>query len=124
MTKEFYNELLDKRLITDTKMSFEYIQENNIPLCEIITIPAVLQEILKNYEQVDMKEDTIDSPISVINETSDLENTPVVEPVVEPTVEPVVEPAVEPVVEPVVEAKEEIVVDEPEEEEKPKNKKN
>ena len=76
MTKELYNELVHKGLITDNKMTLEYIEKYNLTLEDIITIPAILEMLLSN------------APASV-NET------PVVEEVSTPELTPVVEPVVE-----------------------------
>ena len=108
MTKELYNELVKKGLITDTKMSFEYINKYNLTLEDIITIPAILEMLTKGP----VVEETVETVVeeTVVEETVE---TVVEETVVEETVETVVEETVveETVVE---ESKEEIVVDEPE----------
>ena len=111
MTKELYNELVKKGLITDTKMTLEYINAHKLELKDIITVPAILATYLKK-EEVNCE----------IVENNVVET--VIEPVVETVVEETVEPVVETVVETVEEVKEEIVVDEPVKEEKPKAKKN
>ena len=85
MTRELFNKLVEMKLITDTQMSFDYINKYNLTLKDIITIPAILEMLTEK---------------PVVEET-----------VVEETVETVVEETVETVVE--EEAKEEIVVDEP-----------
>ena len=100
MTKELYNELVKKGLITNTSMTFDYINEYNLTLKDIITIPAVLEMLVS------------DTP-EIVDETPvvDEEPTPVVEPIVEeaPVVEPVVdEIVIEEVVESEVPAEEEI----------------
>lgn len=90
MTRELFNKLVEMKLITDTQMSFDYINKYNLTLKDIITIPAILE---------------------MLTEKPVVEETVVEETVVEETVETVVEETVETVVE--EEAKEEIVVDEP-----------
>ena len=97
MTRELFNKLVEMKLITDTQMSFDYINKYNLTLKDIITIPAILE---------------------MLTEKPVVEETVVEETVVEETVETVVEETVveETVVEEIVveeEAKEEIVVDEP-----------
>ena len=97
MTRELFNKLVEMKLITDTQMSFDYINKYNLTLKDIITIPAILE---------------------MLTEKPVVEETVVEETVVEETVETVVEETVveETVVEETVveeEAKEEIVVDEP-----------
>ena len=95
MTRELFNKLVEMKLITDTQMSFDYINKYNLTLKDIITIPAILEMLTEK---------------PVVEETV-VEETVVEETVVEETVETVVEETVETVVE--EEAKEEIVVDEP-----------
>ena len=51
MTKELYDELMDKRVITDTKMTLEYINENKLKLEDIITVPAILATYLGKEEK-------------------------------------------------------------------------
>lgn len=53
MTQEVYNELVDKRLITDTKMTLKYINDHNIKLENIITVPAILAMYLGKEEIVE-----------------------------------------------------------------------
>ena len=53
MTKELYNELMDKRVITDTKMTLDYINENKLKLEDIITVPAILAMYLGKEEIVE-----------------------------------------------------------------------
>jgi hypothetical protein len=106
MTKELYNELVKKGLITDTKMSFEYINKYNLTLEDIITIPAILEMLTKGP----VVEETVVEE-TVVEETV-VEETVVEETVVEETVETVVEET----------AVEEIVVDEPEVVTTPKSK--
>lgn len=119
MTKELYNELVKKGLITDTKMTLEYINAHKLELKDIITVPAILATYLKKEEaNCEIVEDNVEE--TVVEETVEtVDEETVVEPVeeVKETVETVVEETVE-------EVKEEIVVDEPEKEEKPKTKKN
>ena len=115
MTKELYNELVKKGLITDTKMSLEYINKYNLTLEDIITIPAILEMLTKGP----VVEETVETVV---------EETVVEETVVEETVETVVEETVveETVVEETAETVEtvveEIVVDEPEVATTPKSK--
>lgn len=111
MTKELYNELVKKGLITDTKMTLEYINAHKLELKDIITVPAILATYLKKEEtNCEIVEDNVEGTV--------------VEEIVEEVKETVVEETVETVVETVEEVKEEIVVDEPVKEEKPKAKKN
>lgn len=72
MTREFYNELLHKRLITDNKMTFEYIQEHNLPLCEVIKVPAALQEALKECEAVTVEDTPTIEPTPTITNTVEI----------------------------------------------------
>lgn len=109
MTKELYNELRSKGLITKPYMTLDYINKHKVELKDIITVPAQLEKYLNNAEPV----------VETVEEVKET----VIEPVVE-TVEEVKETVIEPVVETAEEVKEEIVVDEPEVEEKPKTKKN
>lgn len=109
MTKELYNELRSKGLITKPHMTFDYINKHKVELKDIITVPAQLEKYLNNTE-------IVVEPVEEVKET-------VIEPVVE-VKEETVEEVKETVVETVEEVKEEIVVDEPEVEEKPKTKKN
>ena len=98
MTRELFNKLVEMKLITDTQMSFDYINKYDLTLKDIITIPAILEMLTeKPVVEETMVEETVET---VVEET-----------VVEETVETVVEETVETVVE--EEAKEEIVVDEP-----------
>ena len=53
MTKELYDELMDKRVITDTKMTLDYINENKLKLEDIITVPAILAMYLGKEEIVE-----------------------------------------------------------------------
>lgn len=53
MTKELYNELMDKRVITDTKMTLDYINKNKLKLEDIITVPAILAMYLGKEEIVE-----------------------------------------------------------------------
>jgi hypothetical protein len=81
MTKELYNELRSKGLITKPYMTLDYINKHKVELKDIITVPAQLEKYLNNAETV-------------------------VEPVVEPVVETVEEVKEEIVVdEPEVEEK-------------------
>ena len=70
MTKELYNELMDKRVITDTKMTLDYINENKLKLEDIITIPAILatylgkEEIIEDDIVVDENDALTDEPIT------------------------------------------------------------
>lgn len=70
MTKELYNELMDKRVITDTKMTLEYINENKLKLEDIITVPAILamylgkEEIVEDDIVVDENDASIDESIT------------------------------------------------------------
>ena len=43
MTRELFNKLVEMKLITDTQMSFDYINKYNLTLKDIITIPAILE---------------------------------------------------------------------------------
>ena len=81
MTKELYNELMDKRVITDTKMTLEYINENKLKLEDIITVPAILATYLGKEEIV---EDDI-----VVDEKDVIEITEVDPPTNEPIINPV-----------------------------------
>lgn len=104
MTKELYNELVKKGLITDTKMTLEYINSHKLELKDIITVPAILATYLKKeVTNCEIVEDNVEK--TVVEET-------VEETVVEETVETVVEET----------AVEEIVVDEPEVVNTPKSK--
>ena len=78
MTKELYNELMNKRVITDTKMTLEYINENKLKLEDIITVPAILATYLGKEEIV---EDDI-----VVDENDVIEITEVDPPTDEPIV--------------------------------------
>lgn len=137
MTKELYNELMDKRVITDTKMTLDYINENKLKLEDIITVPAILAMYLRKEEIV---EDNI-----VVDENDVIEITEVDPPTNEPVIDSVTivetdieetndsdkseDTSIEPVVDE-VEAKEEVLVEETSPivektviEEKPKTKK-
>lgn len=138
MTKELYNELMDKRVITDTKMTLDYINENKLKLEDIITVPAILAMYLGKEEIV---EDNI-----IVDENDVIEITEVDPPTNEPIIDSVTivetdteetndsdksteDTSIEPVVDE-VETKEEVLVEETspavEEtvvEEKPKTKK-
>lgn len=81
MTKELYDELMDKRVITDTKMTLEYINENKLKLEDIITVPAILATYLGKEEIV---EDDI-----VVDEKDVIEITEVDPPVNEPIIDSV-----------------------------------
>lgn len=81
MTKELYDELMDKRVITDTKMTLEYINENKLKLEDIITVPAILATYLGKEEIV---EDDI-----VVDEKDVIEITEVDPPTNEPIINPV-----------------------------------
>lgn len=82
MTKELYNELRSKGLITKPHMTFDYINKHKVELKDIITVPAQLEKYLNNAEQVV-------EPVEEVKE-------PVVEPVEEVKEEIVVdEPEVE-----------------------------
>lgn len=83
MTKELYNELMNKRVITDTKMTLDYINENKLKLEDIITVPAILamylgkEEIVEDDIVVDESDVLTDESITdsgVIAET-DVEET-------------------------------------------------
>ena len=83
MTKELYNELMDKRVITDTKMTLDYINKNKLKLEDIITVPAILamylgkEEIVEDDIVVDESDVLTDKSITdsgVIAET-DVEET-------------------------------------------------
>ena len=83
MTKELYNELMDKRVITDTKMTLDYINKNKLKLEDIITVPAILamylgkEEIVEDDIVVDESDVLTDKSITdsgVISET-DVEET-------------------------------------------------
>lgn len=113
MTKELYNELVKKGLITDTKMTLEYINSHKLELKDIITVPAILATYLKKeVTNCEIVEDNVEE--TVVEETVEtaVEETVVEETVVEETVETVVEET----------AVEEIVVDEPEVVNTPKSK--
>lgn len=138
MTKELYNELIDKRVITDTKMTLDYINENKLKLEDIITVPAILAMYLG-------KEETVEDNI-VVDENDVIEITEVDPPTDEPIIDSVTivetdteetndsdksteDTSIEPVVNE-VEAKEEVLVEETSPivektaiEEKPKTKK-
>lgn len=81
MTKELYDELMDKRVITDTKMTLEYINENKLKLEDIITVPAILATYLGKEEIV---EDDI-----VVDENDVIEITEVDPPTNEPIIDSV-----------------------------------
>ena len=81
MTKELYDELMDKRVITDTKMTLEYINEKKLKLEDIITVPAILATYLGKEEIV---EDDI-----VVDEKDVIEITEVDPPTNEPIINPV-----------------------------------
>ena len=81
MTKELYNELMDKRVITDTKMTLDYINENKLKLEDIITVPAILAMYLGKEEIV---EDDI-----VVDEKDVIEITEVDPPANEPIIDSV-----------------------------------
>ena len=81
MTKELYNELMNKRVITDTKMTLEYINENKLKLEDIITVPAILATYLGKEEIV---EDDI-----VVDENDVIEITEVDPPTNEPIIDSV-----------------------------------
>jgi len=81
MTKELYNELMDKRVITDTKMTLDYINENKLKLEDIITVPAILAMYLGKEEIV---EDNI-----VIDENDVIEITEVDPPTNKPIIDSV-----------------------------------
>ena len=106
MTRELFNKLVEMKLITDTQMSFDYINKYNLTLKDIITIPAILEMLT---EKPVVEETMVEETVETVVEDTVVEET--VETVVEETVETVVEETVETVVE--EEAKEEIVVDEP-----------
>ena len=83
MTTELYNELMDKRVITDTKMTLDYINKNKLKLEDIITVPAILamylgkEEIVEDDIVVDESDVLTDKSITdsgVIAET-DVEET-------------------------------------------------
>lgn len=69
MTKELYDELMDKRVITDTKMTFDYINENKLKLEDIITVPAILSMYLGKEEIVE-EDIIVDENIVDENDTS------------------------------------------------------
>lgn len=52
MTQEVYNELVNKRIITNTKMTLKYINEHKLELKDIITVPAILAMYLGKEEIV------------------------------------------------------------------------
>lgn len=79
MTKELYDELMDKRVITDTKMTFDYINENKLKLEDVITVPAILAMYLG-------KEEIIEDDI-VVDENDAMEITEVDPPIDEPIIE-------------------------------------
>ena len=69
MTKELYNELLNKKLITDPKMTLDYINKYKIELKDIITIPAVLADILNEYNtELESEEIVVDDASTVETE--------------------------------------------------------
>ena len=82
MTKELYNELMDKRVITDTKMTLDYINENKLKLEDIITVPAILatylgkEEIVEDDIVVDENDASTDESI---NDSGAIEETDVEE---------------------------------------------
>lgn len=79
MTKELYDELMDKRVITDTKMTFDYINENKLKLEDIITVPAILAMYLG-------KEEIVEEDI-IVDENDAMEITEVDPPIDEPIIE-------------------------------------
>lgn len=81
MTQEVYNELVDKRLITDTKMTLKYINDHNIKLENIITVPAMLAMYLGKEEII---EDNV-----VVDENDVIEITEVDPPTDEPIIDSV-----------------------------------
>lgn len=102
MTRELFNKLVEMKLITDTQMSFDYINKYNLTLKDIITIPAILEMLTEKP----VEETTVEETVETVIEETVVEETVVEETVVEETVETVVDETV------VEEAKEEIVVDE------------
>lgn len=139
MTKELYNELIDKRVITDTKMTLDYINENKLKLEDIITVPAILAMYLGKEEIVEDNIIVDENDVIEITEVDPPTNEPIIDSVtiVETDVEETndsdkstEDTSIEPVVDE-VEAKEEVLVEEETSpivektviEEKPKTKK-
>lgn len=120
MTKELYNELMNKRVITDTKMTLDYINENKLKLEDIITVPAILAMYLGKEEIVEDNIVVDENDIIEITEADSPTNEPVVDSatIVETDVEEtndsdksIEEDSIEPVVDD-VETKEEVLVEE------------
>lgn len=120
MTKELYNELMNKRVITDTKMTLDYINENKLKLEDIITVPAILAMYLGKEEIVEDNIVVDENDIIEITEADSPTNEPVIDSVtiVETDVEEtndsdksIEEDSIEPVVDE-VETKEEVLVEE------------
>ena len=87
MTKELYNELLDKRLITDNAITLDYINEHKLELKDIITVPACLDEYLKGYvaPEITVEEVVVVNEKDII-EVTEVDETPELEPVVDTVV--------------------------------------
>lgn len=120
MTKELYNELMDKRVITDTKMTLDYINKNKLKLEDIITVPAILAMYLGKEEIVEDNIVVDENDIIEITEADSPTNEPVIDSatIVETDVEEtndsdksIEEDSIEPVVDE-VETKEEVLVEE------------
>lgn len=79
MTKELYNELMDKRVITDTKMTLEYINENKLKLEDIITVPAILATYLGKEEIVEDDIVVDEKDVIEITEVDPSANEPIID---------------------------------------------
>ena len=66
MTRELFNELVEMKLITDTQMSFDYINKHNLTLKDIITIPAILEMLTEKPVEETTVEETVET---VVEET-------------------------------------------------------
>lgn len=88
MTKELYNELVKKGLITNTSMTFDYINEYNLTVEDIITIPAVLETLINDAVEVTNEDLTEIDDVETFDETTEtVEEAPVEDAVVEEIVE-------------------------------------
>lgn len=70
MTQEVYNELVNKRIITNTKMTLKYINEHKLELKDIITVPAILAMYLGKEEIVEDNIVVDENDIIEINEVN------------------------------------------------------
>lgn len=112
MTKELYNELVDRGFITDTFLTLDKINEMKMELKDIVTQPLSYDYFAKKYDNTPVEEpavETIKEPITIKEEE-------IIEIVEEPVEEPVIKDVEIETLEYVEEASEEIVVDEIEEE--------